>query len=255
MCQNVYVQREIPRKTILAYSNLMGMGLFMGEPVKKDQFIGEYKGEILTQEEAERRGKIYDKRGTSFLFDLNTAQTLDATRMGNKLRFINHSATKANCKAQVVMANCVHRIGFWATENLRAGEELYFDYGYSNKAVKFVQLEPPYIPWSSSSGSESEGDKEGETIVAKPQARRGANKNRFSGGKGTTERSRKMGAPPDKGKGKLDEESSEYDDDGVDDDDEDGSGPEDSSDSNVPIGKRARWSITTSSVHAVTRRK
>jgi hypothetical protein len=251
MCQNVYIQREIPKKTILGYSNLCGMGLFMGEPVAKDQFIGEYKGEVLTQEEAERRGKIYDKRGTSFLFDLNTAQAIDATRLGNKLRFINHSKNEPNCVARIIMANCVHRIGFFATENLRAGEELYFDYGYSNKAVKFVQKEPPRIEWSDSS------DEEADTVtVAKPQ-KRAAPKRRpagnplayLSGGKGTTERSRKkepLLSVQNKGKGKGrsvenieedDEELSEYE--GEEEEEEE---DEDSteSDSDVPVIKKLK---------------
>lgn len=38
-----------------------GWGLFTGEAIGKDEFIIEYIGEMVTQEEAERRGAIYDK--------------------------------------------------------------------------------------------------------------------------------------------------------------------------------------------------
>jgi len=129
MCQNVHLVRGISKKTILGHSVLAGMGLFMGEDVGKNEFIGEYKGEVVTQDEAERRGKLYDKRGISFLFDINKSQAIDATRMGNKLRFINHARERTNCVAKIRMVNCVYRIGFWATKHIKAGEELFFDYG------------------------------------------------------------------------------------------------------------------------------
>lgn len=128
-CQNVSLQREQPKKTLLGHSTVSGMGLFAGEDIEKNEFIGEYKGEIVTNEEADRRGTLYDMRGISFLFTLNSAQAIDATRMGNKFRFINHSSKVPNCSAKVTMANCAQRIGFWATRNLQAGEELFFDYG------------------------------------------------------------------------------------------------------------------------------
>lgn len=73
-CQNVALQRDVPRRTILGVSGVSGLGLFIGENVKKDTFLGEYKGEIISNDEAERRGKLYDKRGVSFLFNLNKSK-------------------------------------------------------------------------------------------------------------------------------------------------------------------------------------
>jgi len=52
-------------------SAIAGWGLFSGEKVKAGQFLGEYKGEIIGNEESERRGLLYDKKGVSFLFTLN----------------------------------------------------------------------------------------------------------------------------------------------------------------------------------------
>ena len=58
----------------------------------------EYVGEILTSEDAETRGKKYDKMGQTYLFDLDYNEddclyTIDAYRFGNVAHFINHSVS------------------------------------------------------------------------------------------------------------------------------------------------------------------
>ena len=137
-------------------SAIAGWGLVAGEKVKAGQFLGvrsqthnlsnfqEYKGEIIGNEESERRGLLYDKKGVSFLFTLNkgsvslsglyanlsTDQVVDATRAANKFRFVNG----------------VHRIGMYAKTDLYPGQELFFDYGYNSKSTKFVPLEHQVRP-------------------------------------------------------------------------------------------------------------
>ena len=40
-------------------------------PVNKNDYLGEYTGELISHREADKRGKIYDRANSSFLFDLN----------------------------------------------------------------------------------------------------------------------------------------------------------------------------------------
>ncbi|MCJ1438247.1 hypothetical protein MMC27_007635 [Xylographa pallens] len=121
----------------MASGGVSGWGLYMGEATKKGDYIGEYVGEVISKEESEQRGIIYNKRNLSYLFDLNSTQTLDSTLVGNKLRYINHQAPPyANCQAKTLFCNTVHRIGMFACRNIEVGEEILFDYG-EGFAAKF----------------------------------------------------------------------------------------------------------------------
>lgn len=51
-----------------------GYGLFTLEPIKRDAFIGEYKGEIITDADADLRGKAYDVSEVSYLFGINESK-------------------------------------------------------------------------------------------------------------------------------------------------------------------------------------
>ncbi|KAI9921790.1 hypothetical protein PsorP6_001674 [Peronosclerospora sorghi] len=107
-------------------------GLFVDEFVAKDEFLLEYRGEMVTHDEADRRGAVYDNGDRSYLFTLDTKTVIDATRKGNKARvgghFMNHSSERPNCVCKIMLVQSDYRLGVYALQDLEPHTELFLDY-------------------------------------------------------------------------------------------------------------------------------
>uniref|UniRef100_A0A673HMG6 Histone-lysine N-methyltransferase n=1 Tax=Sinocyclocheilus rhinocerous TaxID=307959 RepID=A0A673HMG6_9TELE len=134
-CPNRVVQRGIQYSLcIFRTDNGRGWGVKTMERIRKNTFVMEYVGEIITTEEADCRGHIYDKEGATYLFDLDYVDdeyTVDAAHYGNISHFVNHSCDPNLQVYNVFIDNLderLPRIAFFATCGIKAGEELTFDY-------------------------------------------------------------------------------------------------------------------------------
>ncbi|OIW10951.1 hypothetical protein TanjilG_22758 [Lupinus angustifolius] len=157
-CRNMKLLLKQQQRVLLGRSDVSGWGAFLKNSVAKHEYLGEYTGELISHREADKRGKIYDRENSSFLFNLNDQASLyyyvfwvsytcikfrmslnykilcmqfvlDAYRKGDKLKFANHSPDP-NCYAKVIMVAGDHRVGIFAKERIGAGEELFYDYRY-----------------------------------------------------------------------------------------------------------------------------
>lgn len=94
-----------------------GLGLFAGEDIKKGTCIIEYVGrQIKGQEEYTSTSK--------YLFEVNARMTIDGRDRSNTARYINHSC-RPNCETETYK----RRVYVFAYKNIKAGEELTYDYG------------------------------------------------------------------------------------------------------------------------------
>ncbi|GAB2234548.1 hypothetical protein Drorol1_Dr00003803 [Drosera rotundifolia] len=138
-CENMKLLLRQHQPVLLAKSEVAGWGAFIKNSVNKNEFLGEYTGELISHQEADRRGKFYDRVNSSFLFDLNDQWVLDAFRKGDKLKFANHSYNP-NCHCKIMLVSGDHRVGIYAKDRIEAKEELFYDYCYGpNEAPEWAR--------------------------------------------------------------------------------------------------------------------
>ena len=110
-------------KIVRKKSKLHGWGVFAVKPINKNRRIIDYAGELIDHKESYKREVKYIRRGCIWCFTVNNHWVRDANVDGNIARFINHSC-KPNCYSQTVGRTIWIRAG----RNIRAGEELTYDY-------------------------------------------------------------------------------------------------------------------------------
>ncbi len=94
-----------------------GLGLFAEELIPKGEFIVEYFGAYLSEEQA-------DQKGGKYLFEIETDLVIDGSSRKNVARYINHSC-KPNCET-VIEGKRIH---IYSKRKIKAGEELNYNYG------------------------------------------------------------------------------------------------------------------------------
>jgi len=102
-------------------SFIEGTGLFAATSLRARQKLGNLTGELIGQAEGRRRAKLM--RWISIV-ELDGSRSLDASKRGNELKYINHS-----CHPNTFIRILGTKVEFYALRAIRAGEELTCDYG------------------------------------------------------------------------------------------------------------------------------
>ncbi|KAL4674447.1 hypothetical protein H8959_018381, partial [Pygathrix nigripes] len=87
-----------------------GWGIRTKEPLKAGQFIIEYLGEVVSEQEFRNRMiEQYHNHSDHYCLNLDSGMVIDSYRMGNEARFINHSCDP-NCEMQKWNADYYEKI-------------------------------------------------------------------------------------------------------------------------------------------------
>ncbi|XP_062897918.1 histone-lysine N-methyltransferase ASH1L isoform X1 [Mobula hypostoma] len=117
-----------------------GWGIRTKETLKAGQFIIEYLGEVVSEQEFRNRMiEQYQNHNDHYCLNLDSGMVIDSYRMGNEARFINHSCSP-NCEMQKWSVNGVYRIGLFALKDVNAGTELTYDYNFHAFNLEKQQL-------------------------------------------------------------------------------------------------------------------
>jgi hypothetical protein len=113
------------RRIQVRRSGVHGKGVFALQDIAEGETLIEYVGEVISWEEAQDRHPHDPKDPNhTFYFHVNEDKVIDALHGGNSSRWINHSCDP-NCEADEEN----ERIFIKALRNIKAGEELNYDYG------------------------------------------------------------------------------------------------------------------------------
>ena len=107
-------------------SKIQGRGVFATRKIEEGTRLIEYKGEVVSDEEADRRYPFEEgERHHTFLFRLDSGDAIDASSSRSIAKYINHSCDP-NCEAVEEDG----RIFIDAIRDIARGEELVYDYNY-----------------------------------------------------------------------------------------------------------------------------
>ncbi|CAB3223016.1 unnamed protein product [Arctia plantaginis] len=128
-CNNRAFEKRLYPKLVPYRTPSRGWGLKTLEDIKAGQFVIEYVGELIDEEEFRRRmRRKHEIRDENFYFlTLDKERMIDAGPKGNLARFMNHCC-EPNCETQKWTVLGDVRVGLFALYDIKAHSEVTFNY-------------------------------------------------------------------------------------------------------------------------------
>ncbi|XP_032416704.1 uncharacterized protein LOC116718647 [Xiphophorus hellerii] len=113
-----------------------GRGIFATTSFQKGDFLCEYRGELISKEECERRQRVYHDNLKVFLFEFyfnGKLWCVDAAKEDCSLgRLINDDNISPNAKMKYLTVQQKPHLCLFATRDINQGEEITYNYGDSD---------------------------------------------------------------------------------------------------------------------------
>ncbi|KAK2987494.1 hypothetical protein RJ640_012153 [Escallonia rubra] len=145
-CQNRVLQNGVQAKLEVFKTEKKGWAVRAGEAIMRGTFVCEFIGEVLDEQEANKRRNRYGREDCSYFHDIDAHSNdmsrlidnpvpyvIDASQYGNVSRYINHSCSPNLMNHQVLVESmdCPRsHIGLYASCDIAMGEELTYNYRY-----------------------------------------------------------------------------------------------------------------------------
>uniref|UniRef100_A0A8C2KXI0 Nuclear receptor binding SET domain protein 2 n=1 Tax=Cyprinus carpio TaxID=7962 RepID=A0A8C2KXI0_CYPCA len=128
-CQNQDFTKRLYPDTKIIGTTGKGWGLVSLRDIKKGEFVNEYVGELIDEEECRARIKYAQENNIThfYMLTIDKDRSIDAGPKGNYSRFMNHSC-QPNCETQKWTVNGDTRVGLFAVCDIPSGTELTFNY-------------------------------------------------------------------------------------------------------------------------------
>ncbi|XP_047189259.1 uncharacterized protein LOC118313196 isoform X2 [Scophthalmus maximus] len=115
---------------------IKGRGIFTSAPFEKGDFLVEYRGELITKQECERRQRVYHDHLKVFMFEFHFNGKLwcvDAsTEDGSFGRVVNDDHLNPNARMKYFTVKGKPHLCLFAVRDIGPGEEITYNYGDSN---------------------------------------------------------------------------------------------------------------------------
>jgi len=153
-CGNQRLTRRLWKSVKVQRAGVKGYGVFAGEDIAKGDLIKEYVGVLQDESYLKSREFLYPQRFDTghadasydekevymhsqhrYIMHLEPGLYLDARYKGNEMRFANHSCAP-NCKMDRWKVKSKTRVGLYAIQDIKEGDELCFDYAWKSVAKK-----------------------------------------------------------------------------------------------------------------------
>ncbi|XP_058628354.1 histone-lysine N-methyltransferase SETD5-like [Onychostoma macrolepis] len=130
-------------------SDFKGRGVFSCTEFDKGDFLLEYRGDLISKEEYERRQRIYHDALKVFMFEFRYNGKLlcvDAARDDGSLgRLVNDDHINPNSRIRTISVDGKPHLCLFATRSISPGEEITYDYGDSEwpwRCTAHSEVEP-----------------------------------------------------------------------------------------------------------------
>ncbi|XP_078100325.1 uncharacterized protein LOC144513205 isoform X3 [Sander vitreus] len=127
-----------------------GRGIFTSVPFEKGDFLLEYRGDLISNEECERRQIIYHDLLKLFMFEFHFNGKLwcvdAATENGSLGRLVNDDHINPNAKMKYLTVQGKPHLCLFAVRDISPGEEITYNYGDSDWPWRCKALDDEMAP-------------------------------------------------------------------------------------------------------------